>query len=329
MRVLSVDKSTLALPESPGLWEKFGCHKSCHGLGNVSAEICTVFDVAWRVPVLWKVMKATTSEFRLFKPLIAMLKKHSLLLLDNGFYGVRIFEMVIGRQCHFLVPMAISGRPRVLRKLGPGDYLCEIQSTSFRGKKTEPVTLIVRVIYVYRKGFRRRRLVTSLLDPAQYPADELAQMYHQRWHVETFYRDFKIQMEGNVWHCKSVDTFHKELLSKFILITLTRLAMAEAARRLRTPPGNLSFARALACTKSFLCKLTQGNWSLKELYEDLVDQISRNRIRSKPGRSYSRDAQERRKKARGLDRGKVGRPRKNRDQPKPDLTENLAGRLVG
>ena len=33
-------------------------------------------------------------------------------------------------------------------------------------------TMKVRVVYVRRNGFRRRRLVTSLLDPVAYPASE-------------------------------------------------------------------------------------------------------------------------------------------------------------
>jgi hypothetical protein len=36
-----------------------------------------------------------------------------------------------------------------------------------------------------RPGYRaRHRLVTSLLDPAAYPAQELIELYHQRWEIE-------------------------------------------------------------------------------------------------------------------------------------------------
>lgn len=332
MHVYSIDKSTLALPESPELWKKFGCHKSRHGLGNISAELCTVFCHSWRVPVSWSILKATSSEFRLAKPLINKLKKGSLLLLDNGFYALYLFKQILGRKSHFLIPMNKAARPKVIEQLGPGDYLCEIEGSDgkgTRGKKPERIKMTVRVIYVYRKGFRSRRLVTSLLDPMQYPAPELAEMYHQRWHIETFYRDFKIQMEGNSWHCKTVSSFYKELVSKFILITLTRLAMADASRRRKVLPGLLSFARASTSVKIFLYKFTQGIYSLDVLYEEMIQEIAKHVIRVRPGRFYSRDTQERRKKARGLTKGKVGRPRKKREFPEPVKIENLAGRLLG
>jgi len=331
MRVYAVDKSTLALPESPELWKEFGCHKSCHGLGNISAEICTVFDVHWRVPISWNVLKATSSELRLIGPLITKLKKHSLLLLDNGFYSLELFEKIIARNSHFIIPAGTALRPTVIDQLGPGDYLCEIESYSSKGKrlkKADRKKITVRVIYVQRNGFPRRRLVTSMLDPVQYPAHEIAEIYHQRWHVETFYRDFKIQMEGNLWHCKRLDTFYKELLSKFILITLTRIAMAEAAKKRRIEPGRLSFAKAFSCTKVFLFRVTQGHRTVRELYKDLVKEISENEIHSKSGRSYPRDNQERRRKSRGLERKKVGRPRTKLQRLTKDLTEILNGRLI-
>jgi hypothetical protein len=68
------------------------------------------------------------------------------------------------------------------------------------------------VLFVYRKGFRRRRLVTSLLDPILFPASELANIYHMRWDIETFYRDFKHTMRTTSWHCATPTTFHQELL---------------------------------------------------------------------------------------------------------------------
>ncbi|BBX30372.1 hypothetical protein MALV_54970 [Mycolicibacterium alvei] len=35
------------------------------------------------------------------------------------------------------------------------------------------------------------RLVTTLLDEKQYPADELVELYHQRWEIETSYLELK------------------------------------------------------------------------------------------------------------------------------------------
>lgn len=87
--------------------------------------------------------------------------------------------------------------------------------------------MTVRVLYAYRPGFRRRRLVTSLLDPINYPAEAIAKLYHMRWTNETFYNEFKNTMQGNKWHCQTPHTFELELVIKMILACLIRLAKSK------------------------------------------------------------------------------------------------------
>ena len=120
-------------------------------------------------------------------------------------------------------------------------------------------TLIVRVLFVYRKGFRRRRLVTSLLDPSLFPASELANLYHMRWDIETFYRDFKHTLRATSWHCHTVTSFHQELLMHMIVLCLIRIAMLQASQLAKVSVGLLSFARALTETRLFF-KLLLSQW---------------------------------------------------------------------
>ena len=48
----------------------------------------------------------------------------------------------------------------------------------------------MRLIYVYRDGFRRRRILTSLTDKETYPSFEIAWLYHRRWDPDrSFTRD--------------------------------------------------------------------------------------------------------------------------------------------
>jgi hypothetical protein len=107
----------------------------------------------------------------------------------------------------------------------------------------------VRVVFVYRDGFRRRRLVTSLLDPDRFPAAELARLYPLRWDIETFYRDFKHALRATSWHCQTPNSFHQERLMHLIALCLIRLAMLEASCLIHVSVGQISFARALTETK--------------------------------------------------------------------------------
>ena len=73
-------------------------------------------------------------------------------------------------------------------------------------------------------GFRAQSvtLVTTLLDPVAYPAEELARLYARRWHIELWFRDLKTSMGMEVLRCKSPKMVHKELEMFFIAYNLIR-----------------------------------------------------------------------------------------------------------
>jgi hypothetical protein len=327
LRRLAADKTTLALPESKSLWKAFGAHNGERGVGTIAVELCCLFDLVSRAPLRFVFAKASTSEHRLIRKLIESLRKNDLLLLDSGFYYCGTFMRILARKAHFIIPATAIMHPKVLAALGPGDYRCRI-TDSANGN-----TLDVRVVFVYRNGFRRRRLVTSLLDPSLYPASELALLYHMRWDIETFYRDFKHSLRSTSWHCHTPMTFHQELLMHMIALCLIRIAMVGASRLNDATVGQLSFARALTETRLFLqFVVTDGMrilWSL--VWQQFVQACARHVVKAKPDRQFTRDRQEYRRKSRGLEKRRPGRrpkpiqPRPQR--PDPEFLKDRKGGL--
>ena len=306
----AVDKATVVLPERPALFRKFGAHRGCRGLGPVSVELCCVLAVLPRIPLAWVTAKANASEHVMVKRLLRKLRKGDLLLIDNGFYCFKLFSRLRQRACNFLIPVAKNTGPKIIRTLGPGDYLVEIQDSDPASEET----MVARLLYVYRKGFRRRRILTGLLDPVRYPADELADLYHRRWDIETFYRDFKDTLKARTWHCQTPDSFQKELTMHMIATVLIRSTMLEAARRRRIAPARLSFSRAVTEARVFLKRLAGAARDVAlAAYGEFVSRCARHLVNSKPGRTFPRDQQERRRKARGIDDGRRGRRRPTAD----------------
>jgi hypothetical protein len=327
LRLLAADKTTLTLPESKSLWKAFGGHKGQQGLGPIAVELCCLFDLISRAPLRFVFGKSATSEHKLIRKLIESLRKGDLLLLDNGFYYCTTFVRILARKAHFIIPAKITLRPQMLRALGPGDYLCRISDSHSRE------TLMVRVLFVHRNGFRRRRLVTSLLEPALYPASELAQLYHMRWDIETFYRDFKHTLSATSWHCHTPTSFHQELLMHMIALCLIRIAMLDASRLKGAPMGEFSFARALTEARLFLTSLVSRAamllWSL--LWKQFVRSCARQRTKSKPERQFSRDRQQYRRKSRGLEKPRRRRKSKSpstlSESQQPELLKDAKGRV--
>ena len=293
-RLLAIDSTTLTLPETPPLWKRFGSHRGKKGLGPVGAEFACLFHLATCTPIDYCLGKAATSDHSLIKRLFPRLRNHDLLLIDCGFYYLNTFLAILDKEAEFLIPSKSTHRPKVVRKLAASDYLCHLDSKSY--------SLLVRVIYVERKGFRRRRLVTSLLDPQAFPAADLAELYHLRWRVETFYRDFKHTLGANHWHCRTPRTFEQELAGFLIIVCLMRQVMYAAAQQAGVEAARLSTARCLTQTRIWfrrLGRLCLSDWATA--YRRLVETCSRFLVAVKPGRSFSRDRQEYRRKSRGLE----------------------------
>ena len=87
--------------------------------------------------------------------------------------------------------------------------------------------------------------MTTLLDPATYPACALADLYRSRWQSEVNFRHLKTTMGMEVMHCKHVDGVLKELCMFAIAYNLVRLTMLEASRRQGVPLDRISFVDAL------------------------------------------------------------------------------------
>lgn len=317
--LLCADKTTLSLPDWPELWKKFGCHKVRKHLGPVGVEFCCLFSVFTRAPLAFSFGKSCTSEDRLFARLVRHVRKRTVLLLDNGFYSFAIFETILAKLSHFVIPASVSLRPKYLKKLGDGDYLAEIICSRTKRKMT------VRVIYAYRKGFRRKRIVTSLLDPVRFPAAEIVSLYHLRWTVETFYRDFKSSMKANAWHCQKIDSFEKELVSKLIAVCLVRLSAVAAADSVGLMPSRISFAKVLEEVRLFMRKITSQLYgeTFESCIQELIAKCAKFLIDIRPGRSFPRDKQIYRRISRGLVKKRRGRPTKIIYVPEPPGPEVL------
>ena len=151
-----------------------------------------------------------------------------------------------------------TGQPKSqwLKRLGPCDQLVRWFKPTRRPKwmtqeeyEELPDSLILRELRyaVDRDGFRSKRitLVTTLLDPEQYPAAELAEQYLGRWEIELNFRHLKQTMKMDVLKCETVDGVLKELAIFTLVYNLVRLVMRRAAARQKVPVDRISFIDAL------------------------------------------------------------------------------------
>jgi hypothetical protein len=157
-----------------------------------------------------------------------------------------------------------------------------------------PAQITVRIVRFTTtiRGFRNRRitLVTSLLDPELYPAEELAALYARRWRLELCLRDLKTTLGMEQLRCKTPDMAEKELLAYLVAHNLVRCLMAEAVATHQVELERVSFKGSLDALRQFSDAISRApNRKLRrQLWEDLLLTLARDLVPLRPNRTEPR-----------------------------------------
>lgn len=299
-RLLAIDGTSLNLLEP--LWPHFGALKGCRGVGPAQAYLVILYDLVTRIPLTFRTGPAdhNARPRLLFKRLMKHLKPDDLLVIDSGFYSIEIFALLLAQGVNFIIPMKNVNKPKLLHRISKNDGLYQIKASPYwKHALYVPALMTVRIINIHHRGFRSKRLVTTLLDADLYSYENIDMLYHQRWHIETFFREFKHSLQATNWHAHNLHSFYTEIIFQMLLVILTRLAMAEAAGQTGIPMGQLSFSKCLAEIRYVLVMvihLPVRCWP--KVYRELLIRLSRYRIDVRPGRHFERDTQKRRQQSR-------------------------------
>lgn len=157
-----------------------------------------------------------------------------------------------------------------------------------------PAQITVRIVRFTTtiRGFRNRRitLVTSLLDPRLYPAEELVALYARRWGLELCLRDLKTTLGMDQLRCKTPAMAEKELLAYLVAHNLVRCLMAEAVATHRVDLERVSFKGSLDALRQFSDAMSRApNRSRRrQLWENLLLALARDLVPLRPNRREPR-----------------------------------------
>ena len=244
-------------------------------------------------------------ENHLTRQILDGLESGDILLADRGFCSYGLVGALLGRGVDGVLRLHQARRQdfRRGRRLGFNDRLITwLRPRNVRAndpwkeeRTTLPETLAVRVVR-YRvevPGFRTEEvtLATTLLDPQEYPAEVLADLYRTRWNIELRYREIKTTMGADILRCKSPAMIEKELCLNAIAYNLIRCVMQESAQRHDVELGRLSFKGTLDAVRHFADAIhaaTGQPRSQRQLYNDLLGIIASDDLPWRPDRNEPR-----------------------------------------
>lgn len=254
LAIYAMDGTTVRVPDSPSNWETFGGHDgNGKRAGSAYPTVRVVALLAARSHLIKDLRFADyhTGEVTLARQLWPEIPDDSLTLIDRGFLIAAALTGLAseGTNRQWLTRAKSTTRMRVLKRLGKGDDLVEIELSKATRQKNPglPEKWIARAIRYQRKGFLESTLLTSLLDPVQFPRAEVVAMYHERWEIELAYDEVKTHLlaREETIRSRTTEGVRQELWAIALAYNLVRLEMERAALAARVPPIRISFVNSL------------------------------------------------------------------------------------
>ena len=249
-RLVSVDGSTLDVADEKGNAKAFG---KPSGQGGEAAypQIRFVSLVENGTHVLFgsRMGGYHTGETVLAKETLGFLRGGMLCLADRGFYSFKLWRHAHSTKAELLWRMKKNIKLPCEKRFRDGSFLSRIYDSQDTKRTGE--SEVVRVIEYTLEGVPDAepvyRLITTILDPAQAPAKELAALYPDRWEIESAFDEFKTHLRGNkiILRSKRPDLVRQEFYGFMMAHYAIRGIMHEAALKADEDPDRLSFVHAV------------------------------------------------------------------------------------
>ena len=256
LRIVSVDGTTLEVADEACNRETFGLPGTNKGQTGYPQIRCVgLLENGTHAFFGVSLGGYKDSEVSLAHKTIQHLKPSMLCLADRGFSGYPLWQTASQTGAQLLWRIIKNRKLPVLQRFTDGSYLSQISPARATLKKMTDKTapaITVRVIDYHLPGVANAesvyRLITTLLDSDQYPADELAALYHERWSIETTFAEIKTTLKGAdiVLRSKTPELVRQEFWGLLLAHHVVRKLMLEAALSRQRAPDELSFKHSLS-----------------------------------------------------------------------------------
>ena len=264
-RLVAIDGTCLDLADTPANDEFFGRPGVMKGERSAfpQARVVALAECGTHVMFDAVIDAYTTSEPVLSRRLLTRLTADMLCLADRGFYSFQGWQHAANTGAELLWRVKDNLNLDSVHDLADGSWLAEVFDSVTDRKREHPVT--VRVIeYMIDDGrtpVGPFRLITTILDPADVAAVDLAAAYCQRWEIESAFDELKTHQRGarSVLRSKSPKLVLQEIWGHLCCHYAIRALMFAAARQAGRDPDRVSFVTALRISRRSIAQ--QGGFS--------------------------------------------------------------------
>jgi hypothetical protein len=264
-RIYAVDSTGCSLPDTPALRRRFGLPAPARvGVSYPMAMVLGLLDLASGLFVRAAAFHLFVHDQRGVLAVHQALRDGDILVGDRAFCSFVHLALLAARgvSCCFrlhqsrLVPRRLRRPAGLVRWSKPRHRPVWMSHRQFAALLPRELTVRIVRHRIRRKGYRTRVVLLAaslrLLDEVAWSDRQIAELYRQRWQVETCFAHLKTTMKMDVLKCRSADGVLRELAVYLIVYNLVRLVMLRWARTCGAGVWRVSFIDAvrLLCVRA-------------------------------------------------------------------------------
>ena len=257
-RLVSLDGTTIELPDTPELAEHFGRPGASRGRSSFpQLRLLSLTETGTHAIFGAALDRYEQAEVTLAPTLLKLLQPGMLCLADRAFVSFELWRTATASGADLLWRVRKNQVLPCHERLPDGSYVSRLYASP-KQRRHDADGLPVRVIDYQLEGVPGAeplyRLVTTLLDPEAAPAVELAALYHERWESEGTFAEIKVTLPGQRLQLRSrrADLVEQELYGLLLVHFALRQLMHEASCQAGCDPDTLSFIHTVRIVRRHL-----------------------------------------------------------------------------
>jgi hypothetical protein len=260
-RVVSIDGSTLDVPDEADNKEAFGTQVPGHGeTAFPIIRFVSLCEVGTHVLFGTRMAPYSVGEVTLAEEVLPRLKPDMLCLADRGFYSYRLWKLAQATGAELVWRLKKDLILPREKSLPDGSFLStfyESRRDRERCRNGIPVRVVEYTLEGLADAEPNYRLATTILVAEKAPAKELAALYHERWEIESSFDELKTHLRGRqiTLRSKTPDLVTQEFYGMMMAHFAIRGLMHEAALKEEVDPDRLSFLHAVRVIRRKMARI--------------------------------------------------------------------------
>ena len=255
LQLFSVDGTTFRCADNDETEAHFGRLSNQHKNKSVYpvSRLCALMSLRSRMIRDVKFGPSSDGEITYAKQLINSVPANSLTLFDACYLSA---QLMVNWQSdkenkHWLTPVKCNTKYEVIERYSDNDWLVEM-SVSSHAKKQDPSlpdTWLARLVSYEEKEQENHisGVLTSLTDIDKYSAEDILDVYFERWEIENGYGEIKqYQLDESILlRNQTVEGIYQEIWGILIAYNLIRVEISQIAKEAEVSPLRISFVMAM------------------------------------------------------------------------------------